>query len=576
MSFPRWTSTSRLTTQSARSMRSPPRTRPYLYPPFSSPRAGGGLCSAFLIKEVALTRFIMDFVGMVIEVNGIPDYPSSESSSMIDKLTLHFLRRSNNGQDVLTVIFPTSIKGQAYVVFEASEVPGVLQHSHVLEVDGQFYPLEVQKGYLRQLDMQAEAWLDVSMFSRPKEISDLLLGYGFSVSETSSGQLHLQGSFLMLKVIRHKLMELQAQESHIRRRTSSPYTNSYSNGSASNHGLSDFEYLNDSTSRHRPINGRSVYAGARSPSTETTSGHPEFYKNLSRTDSPAEGSYSTQDSFSFLETQDPPSARHTDISFPVEADVFRYTMSFKNDVIKKIESQHRTQIKHEGDSEHLTVKLSGGVCDEAAKELSSFMLKIGSSLRKQIIDLNKLERWQIKQISQNVRTFQEKYTVLITQNANILQIVGTSSDSFQAKADILRPESDIPFLSTSNKSVKRRSSSLPRMRREDVGLRQSPDTVLLAAADSGYSASRYQSDSNSQQAAPKERGRPLIKSPLQQRPPSVESRHKNRNKEDNALPTLDPQDLSPSGGAGTSKKNPTIWKYLIPNTSFKIYKKNSK
>lgn len=60
----------------------------------------------------------MDFMGMVIEVNGIPDYPSSKSSSMIDKLTMHFLRRSNNGEDVLTVIYPTSIKGQAYVVFE--------------------------------------------------------------------------------------------------------------------------------------------------------------------------------------------------------------------------------------------------------------------------------------------------------------------------------------------------------------------------------------------------------------------------------------------------------------------------
>lgn len=423
-----------------------------------------------------------------------------------------------------------------------------------------------------QLDMQAEAWIDVSMFSRQKEISDLLLGYGFSVSETRSGQLHLQGSFLTLKVIRHKLMELQAQESNIRRRTSSPYT-SYSNGSASNHGLSDLEYLTDSESRRRPINGRSVYAGARSPSIGTTSGSPEFYKNLSRTDSPAEGSCSTQDSFSFLKTKNPPSARHTEISFPVEAEVFRYTMSFKNDVIKKIESEHRTQIKHEGESEHLTVKLSGGACEEAAKELSSFMQKIASSLRKQIIDLNMLESWQIKQISQNVLTFQEKYTVLITQNANILQIVGTSSDSYQAKTNILRPASDIPFLSTSNKSVRRRSSSLPRMRREDVGLRKSPDTVLLATADSGYSASRYQTDSNSQQAAPKERGRQLFESPLQQRPQSVESRHKNRNKEDYALPPLDRKDLSPSSGAGTSKKFPKIWEKLIPNTSFKISQK---
>ncbi|XP_057210800.1 uncharacterized protein si:dkey-154b15.1 isoform X2 [Triplophysa rosa] len=494
----------------------------------------------------ASDSFIMDFVGMVIEVNGIPDYPSSKSSSMIDKLTMHFLRRSNNGQDVLTVIYPTSIKGQAYVVFESSEVPGVLQHTHVLEVDGQFYLLEVKRGYLRQLDMQAEAWLD--------------------------------GSFLTLKVLRPKLMELQAQESHIRRRTSSPYTNSYSNGSASNYGLSDLEYLNDSTPRRRPINGRSVHAGARSPSTGTTSGSPEFYKNLplSRTDSPAEGSYSTQDSFSFLKTKNPSSARHTEMSFPVEADVFRYIMSFKKDVIKKIESEHRTQIKHEGDSEHLiTVKLSGGACEEAAKELSSFMQEMASSLRTQEIDLNKLESRQKKQISQNVCTFQQRYTVLITQNANILQIVGTSSDSYQAMENILRLKSDIPFLTSLHKSVKRQSSSLPRMRREDVDIRQSPDTVLQATADIGYSASRYRTDSNSQQAAPKERGRQLIKSSVQQRVQSAEPRHKNKNKEDNALPPLDQQDLSPSSGAGTSKKgqSPNILKTLFPNTSLKKFTK---
>ncbi len=114
---------------------------------------------------------------MVIEVNGLPDdYPNNE---MIDKLTMHFLRPSNNGGEVLIVIYPTSNKGQAYVVFESEGmilcidvlflyvylsltsysmtniyfsffkfnilVPRVLDHNHVLELDGQFYPLDVKK-----------------------------------------------------------------------------------------------------------------------------------------------------------------------------------------------------------------------------------------------------------------------------------------------------------------------------------------------------------------------------------------------------------------------------------------------
>lgn len=509
---------------------------------------------------------------MVIEVNGLPDYPSSKSSSMIDKLTMHFLRRSNNGEDVLTVIYPTSIKGQAYVVFELPEVPRVLQHTHVLELDGQFYPLDIKRGYRRQLDMPAEAWLDVSMFSRQKEIRDLLHMYGFGVSETSSGELHVQGSFLKLKVIRPKLMQLLAQETRTRRRTSSPHTNAYSNGSVSNYGLSDLESTNDCTPRHRHINGRSVYAGARSP----TSGSPEFYKNqpLSQTDSPAEGHYSTQDSFSIPKTKNLPSAKQTETSFPVDADVYRYTMSFKRDDIKKIESKHRTQINHEGDSDHLTVKLSRGACEEAAKELSYFMQDITSSLCTQTIDLNKLDSSQKKQISQNVDTIQKQYTVLITQDANILQIVGTSSDSYQAKQKILKLKSNIPLLSNL-----RRSSSLPRhtrMRKDNVDLRQSPDTVLQATADSSYSASCYQTDSNSQQASPQERGRQPIKSLVQRRrAQSAESRHKNKNIENNPLPPLNQQDLSPSGGSKKGQ-SPNILKSLFPNTSFPKFHKKSK
>lgn len=56
---------------------------------------------------------------MVIEVNELPDdYPNNK---MIDKLTMHFLRPRNNGGEVLIVIYPTSNKGQAYVVFEKEE-----------------------------------------------------------------------------------------------------------------------------------------------------------------------------------------------------------------------------------------------------------------------------------------------------------------------------------------------------------------------------------------------------------------------------------------------------------------------
>lgn len=410
--------------------------------------------------------------------------------------------------------------------------------------------------------MPAEAFLDVSKFSRQKEIRDLLHKYGFGVTETSSGRLHVQGSFLKLKVIRSKLMQLLAQET----RTSS-YANGYSNGSASNYGLGDLQSVNDSTPRYRHINGRSVYAVERSPSIGTTSRSPEFYKNqlLSQTDSPAEGRYSTQDSFSTPQTKNLPSAKHTETSFHIDADVYRYAMSFQKDVIKRIESTHRTRINHEGDSDHLKVKLSGGAFEEAAKELSCFMQKITSSLCTQTIDLNELDSSQKKQISQNVEAYQYKYAVLIAQHANILRIVGTSRDSYEAKRKILRPKSDNSLLSSL-----RRSSSLPRhsrSRKDNVDLRQSPDTEFQATAESSYSASRYQTDSKSQ-ASPQERGRQPIKSTAQQRRAhSADSRQKNKSIENNPVPPLDQQDLSPSSGYGTSKKSPNLLKSLLTKRS---------
>lgn len=504
---------------------------------------------------------------------------------MIDKLTMHFLRRSNKGGDVLTVIYPTSIKGQAYVVM--SEVLyEVFEHTHVLEVDGLFYPLDIKRGYHPQLDMPVEASLDLNMFSNHREIKILLQEHGFRMSETSSGQLHLQGSFLKLKAVRRKLMQILAQETQ--RRTSSPYTNGYPNGLVSKY---DLESKRNSTPTHDHMNGKSVYAGAWSPSTGATSRTPELAKNLpfSRTGSSLDGGYSTQDSLSsFTQTYEYSKAipkqsylpRHTERSFPVDPDVFRYIMCFRKNVIEKIESDHNTRIKHENNSEVFTVKLSGGTCEEAAQELSRFMQEISESLRTQEIDLKKLNASQQKKISQNVEEFQKHWNVLITQEGDILKVVGSSTDSYDAKQNILGRESELPVTShlQKNSSV-RRSHSLPRQTRfrtEDQEPRRSPDVVVKAAAVSSYSASRNQTDSTSQQALSQDRGRQRSKSSVQRSRGQCasESRHKTHKTEDKPPLPLDQQDLLPS--SAPPKKPPKILSVLSPrNIAAKFHKQVS-
>lgn len=57
--------------------------------------------------------------GITIEVCGVPDLLPVDRT--VDKLTIHFLRPRNGGGEVVKVIYPTSTKGQAFVVFEQKE-----------------------------------------------------------------------------------------------------------------------------------------------------------------------------------------------------------------------------------------------------------------------------------------------------------------------------------------------------------------------------------------------------------------------------------------------------------------------
>ncbi|XP_051527824.1 uncharacterized protein LOC127425663 isoform X2 [Myxocyprinus asiaticus] len=535
---------------------------------------------------------MMDTIGMVIEVSGLPDI--EPNNSMIDRITMHFLRRSNKGGDVLTVIYPTSTEGQAYVVFESAEVPGVLEHSHLLEVESRFYPLEVKRVYQPQLDMSVEAFLNANLFSSQREILNLLDSHGFKVSETRSGQLHLQGSFLKLKLIHSKLMQLLAQETHLQRTTPSPYTNGYSKGPVSKYCPNDYESISKYTLRYNQTNGNSVYVGASSPSTAITSRSPEFPSSLPsfRMVSPPAGSSSFGGSCSspsrFYDdsntSSETPSPRQTEVSFPVEPDVFKYTMRFEKEFIKKMELDYSTHINHEDNSGVFTVKILGGAFEEAAKKLSYFMQDITSSLRTQEIDLNKLSDSQQRLIAHNIYMFKDIYKVLIWQEGHVIKVVGSSKDSYEVKQRLLGCEVDNPVPSQLVRSSHLRSSnSLPRQttrtRMEDDRL--NPDIVLQATTFSSTSPSHYLRDSQSGQDLQQDRGRQPSKPTAERsRPRSTsESRHKNKKTVDRSLPNDDQQDLTTPSGVKTSKQNPApkgFSYFQIPGDIKSKFRKNQK
>ncbi|KAB5517736.1 hypothetical protein PHYPO_G00170620 [Pangasianodon hypophthalmus] len=177
---------------------------------------------------------------MVIEVHGVPCIPPHDR--MVDQLKIHFLKRRNSGGDVLTVIYPTSTPGQAYVVFESAKVPGVLECTHILDVDNRFYPIHVKKAHSSEVDMQCETTLDLSMFPKPESVLKLLNHYDFNVTEPIPGHLQLKGSFLKLKLIRNELVHLRGHEHQSHSRSPS----ALQNGST----CSDPRLVSKSTSRN--------------------------------------------------------------------------------------------------------------------------------------------------------------------------------------------------------------------------------------------------------------------------------------------------------------------------------------
>ncbi|KAG7325864.1 hypothetical protein KOW79_010789 [Hemibagrus wyckioides] len=138
---------------------------------------------------------------------------------------------------------------QAYVVFESVKVPGVLEHTHFLDVHNKFYPVRVKKAHLPKVDMQAEATLDLSMFPKREPVLDLIKSYDFTVTEHNPGHLQLKGSFLKLKLIRNQLIQLQAYEHHYSRSPSALH-----NGSSLGYDLErsnlDHRFVSKSISRN--------------------------------------------------------------------------------------------------------------------------------------------------------------------------------------------------------------------------------------------------------------------------------------------------------------------------------------
>ncbi|XP_069486889.1 RNA-binding protein 43-like isoform X2 [Ambystoma mexicanum] len=149
-----------------------------------------------------------------VSVHGIPS-GMLEDDVLQDLLTIHFQKAKNGGGDVKRVIYPTRVKGVAYVTFEDYKVAErVLQKKGQILVDRRLptsFQLKVAR-YGEHIFACAAADLDLSPFCKcwplkevVKELQERVPDLSFG-SLTSHGHISVEGPFPAIKLLRDVLL----------------------------------------------------------------------------------------------------------------------------------------------------------------------------------------------------------------------------------------------------------------------------------------------------------------------------------------------------------------------------------
>ncbi|XP_067405993.1 RNA-binding protein 43 [Emydura macquarii macquarii] len=149
-----------------------------------------------------------------IVVSSIPD-GIVKDDVMADILMIHFQKMKNRGGDVEDVVYPTTIKGVAYIIFEDQEVAeNVLKKDeHRLEDKrlGRYFPLKISL-YSEHVFTCVSSVLDLSLFGDKYILEDLvqelqknIKALSFSPLQ-SNGQISVQGSFPAIKSLKDNLL----------------------------------------------------------------------------------------------------------------------------------------------------------------------------------------------------------------------------------------------------------------------------------------------------------------------------------------------------------------------------------
>ncbi|OCT75335.1 uncharacterized protein XB22065629.L [Xenopus laevis] len=138
-----------------------------------------------------------------LRVCGVPGH-LFEEELLRDKLLIHFLRPKNQGGEIQNLHYPTKDEGVAILTFEEEEVAErILKTQHLLDVNGQLFPLEVMR---LQFSMPVITSLDLSRLKNKKLLVDLFEKHKVMILNKRDEMFIISAEFEDLRQLRSEIM----------------------------------------------------------------------------------------------------------------------------------------------------------------------------------------------------------------------------------------------------------------------------------------------------------------------------------------------------------------------------------
>lgn len=386
------------------------------------------------------------------------------------------------------------------------------------------------------MDLDVQATLDLHMFPDKNEVLQLLKAHNFKVTKQGSDpdMVLLEGTFLNLRAVRPQLQKhLQENGHHTEHRANRNRPVSASDGIATGafpkDSHSPLSLMNGSHHGHvvDGLNTNSSEAYLSERSLAVSRGPTSFDRSSASSRqlvssychsvdfrSSGNPSYLWQDlgapqslpTFpSNTLTTKPPLPLGTSstrkITLPVDADVFRYTCSFRKDRIDTIIKTHGVECIPEGNSEIKCLTLRGKDCEKAREKLENLFQEMMLSLRTHEIPLSGFNHAKTAQMASQIQKLKDVYKVLVRQTETSIVIIGSPADSYAMKQQLLGEPIGLAASGRTGRSTDRgprshRSLSVPKSQklRSDQDSRTNRTELDPSTRSHTYSPANYKDD----------------------------------------------------------------------------------